>query len=437
MIDNNNNNNNQCSVFISYAHEDKDWKNQILKYLKPYENEGVSVWHDDKLRAGDEWGPEIKQAICHAKIAILLISIDFFNSSFIIEKEVPLILEQYEQHQLIVFPILVYDCPWKKHSWLSKLQVRPTHAKPLSKFDKEKELPTTLTDISEEVKALYEKTIQYQTTTESYGPIVRYMCNRRPQILFFKNCFEKFSEQDSLAPQFYFIHGLEQDKPQSFVTRLTKTFIREKYETNIAPDEFTFIIQIDGGCLEYQKKQLIYDLGMLLTNNNHMHKLQSFKSIVEHFTLHANNAIIISHQVSARLFHNELILYYIQDFWTQGYLNYIQTHDKQPIPQFFLFFNIIYEPFLFFNFSLKKKKIMTYLNGFDVIKESDSVDLLTKRRVLIPELSPVSKSDVIMWFNSNKTKLDNKEKEVNKLFKKRSYKSMARVEEFLEGYCQF
>jgi TIR domain-containing protein len=113
-------------VFISYSHEDEAWKDKLLKHLKVFEREGLlEIWEDRSIDAGTEWLTAIMGAIASAKVAVLLISADFLNSDFIREKELPILLERRASHGLLIFPIIMRDCPWEEVRWLEPLQVRP------------------------------------------------------------------------------------------------------------------------------------------------------------------------------------------------------------------------------------------------------------------------------------------------------------------------
>jgi hypothetical protein len=71
-------------IFISYSHQDKDWKDRLVKHLGVLEQEGFCrLWHDRKIELGNDWDPEIEKELNQADAAIMLISPDFFDSDFI------------------------------------------------------------------------------------------------------------------------------------------------------------------------------------------------------------------------------------------------------------------------------------------------------------------------------------------------------------------
>ena len=95
-------------LFISYSHADEQWLLELKKWLKPLEqNDLVTIWDDQKIQAGDEWRNEIENALATAKAAVLLISMDFLNSEFIANNELPQLLNAASQRGLHIFWIAV------------------------------------------------------------------------------------------------------------------------------------------------------------------------------------------------------------------------------------------------------------------------------------------------------------------------------------------
>jgi hypothetical protein len=123
-------------IFISYAHVDERHVKRLVAMLKPYEQQHVlKIWHDREITEGDEWYQEIQKAIISCDIALLLVSIDFLNSRFIQEEELPRLLELRKEKGLRIVPIIIRDCPWSNASVLKNLQALPQDGKPISSFD--------------------------------------------------------------------------------------------------------------------------------------------------------------------------------------------------------------------------------------------------------------------------------------------------------------
>src|ERR1700741_5057001 len=107
-------------IFISYSHKDRDAIDLLRAQFRVGALEGyVDPWDDTRIEAGDNWLPQIKSAIEHARVAILLISANFLTSKFIRVSEIPPLLRRRALGDLRVIPIVVDHCPWERVPWLS------------------------------------------------------------------------------------------------------------------------------------------------------------------------------------------------------------------------------------------------------------------------------------------------------------------------------
>ncbi len=122
-------------VFISYAHKDEAFKDDLLTVLKPLERKGIlEIWQDRKIEGGDEWRREIETAMNEGDMALLFISKNFLASSFIQDKELPRLLQRRKEEGLRVVPIIISPCMWESEPVLSDLHALPKDAKPVGSF---------------------------------------------------------------------------------------------------------------------------------------------------------------------------------------------------------------------------------------------------------------------------------------------------------------
>jgi hypothetical protein len=98
-------------VFVCYAHEDREMKNELCKFLESLKGLGVDSWDDERVGYGDYWRDEIDAAVRRADAAILMVSIDFMNSRFIQESELPALLALQKQKGIKVLIVYIRSVP--------------------------------------------------------------------------------------------------------------------------------------------------------------------------------------------------------------------------------------------------------------------------------------------------------------------------------------
>ena len=76
------------TVFVSYAHKDRKWADELMTFLAPWiRDKRVDLWDDSRIQLGDNWRTEIQKAIEEATVAVLLVTKDFLASDFITKHE--------------------------------------------------------------------------------------------------------------------------------------------------------------------------------------------------------------------------------------------------------------------------------------------------------------------------------------------------------------
>jgi predicted acylesterase/phospholipase RssA len=93
------------TVFISYSHDDAKVRDEMLATLE-HELAGLPalrLWADTQIRPGAEWEREITRAMHRTRIAVLLVSKAFLESSFIETEETPFFVKAARANLLSVF----------------------------------------------------------------------------------------------------------------------------------------------------------------------------------------------------------------------------------------------------------------------------------------------------------------------------------------------
>jgi TIR domain len=145
------------TIFISYSHKDEKEKNALMVQLGVLQKAAalICLCSDDSIGAGEDWEQKIYFAIGQAEAAILLISANYFNSDYILSKELPKIRQCHGNKKLKIIPIIIKPCAWQEIDWLARMNVWPKNGNPIWINDgtsAEQELATIAKKIAEMIK---------------------------------------------------------------------------------------------------------------------------------------------------------------------------------------------------------------------------------------------------------------------------------------------
>jgi hypothetical protein len=113
----------RAKLFISYSHLDQVWLDRLKRHLEPLNREGlIDSWDDTRIRPGDDWRQEIQSALDAAKVAVLLITADFFASKFIADNELPPLLAAAESKGVKILSVLIGSSRFERTPALSRFQ---------------------------------------------------------------------------------------------------------------------------------------------------------------------------------------------------------------------------------------------------------------------------------------------------------------------------
>jgi hypothetical protein len=84
---------------------------------------------------GQKWKEEIRKAINSSKVAILLVSTDFFWSDFISTDELPPLLKAAEENGAVILIIILKPCLFEEFDSLNQYQALNPPNRPVLKMD--------------------------------------------------------------------------------------------------------------------------------------------------------------------------------------------------------------------------------------------------------------------------------------------------------------
>jgi hypothetical protein len=126
-------------VFVSYAHEDAEYCEELVKSLALLRRQRViEAWTDQDITAGTAWRDEIHRRLEEADIILLLVSTDFIASEFCYDVEMMRAMERHRTGAARVIPILVRSTDLEGAPFM-EVQVLPRGAKPVAAWTQKDE----------------------------------------------------------------------------------------------------------------------------------------------------------------------------------------------------------------------------------------------------------------------------------------------------------
>lgn len=169
------------TIFLSYAHEDRELLEDLKSHLSPLERSGlISVWDDQQILPGAERKAAIDKNLNTANIIILFISDDFFESEYLYNFEMQRALERYAANDATVIPLIVRPCMWSLAP-ISKLNILPTDGKAITSWANYDEAwLDVIKGIKEVTKSLQQTKVEHEQAVSfrSLQPFYRELCER-------------------------------------------------------------------------------------------------------------------------------------------------------------------------------------------------------------------------------------------------------------------
>ncbi len=140
-------------LFVSYAHQDDDLRQQLEEHLAPLRREGhLETWTDGKIMPGDAWEASIRTALEQAGTILLLVSPSFLASDSCYDVEMRRALERHAAGSARVVPIIVRACDWESAPF-GKLQALPRGGKPVLAWES---CDLAWLDVAKQIRGLLE-----------------------------------------------------------------------------------------------------------------------------------------------------------------------------------------------------------------------------------------------------------------------------------------
>jgi serine/threonine protein kinase len=164
------------TLFISYNRVDKRSLSELKEALKPYTyTDEIVLWSDDKkIPIGAEWESEIEKAIEEARVALLIITRNFFESEYIARKELLRIFKRHSHDGLDIWPIPFEETTpeVREHYGLSKIQWPRPPEQPLSDLSRKCRMSVLDQICGKLVSRLGLLGHTSKTTRDKFGPML-------------------------------------------------------------------------------------------------------------------------------------------------------------------------------------------------------------------------------------------------------------------------
>lgn len=108
------------TLVLCSSPDDRSWLEALQVHLAPLTHQGLAIWDDSQILAGQDPDLEAQRALDGAQAALLLVSPPFLSSPALVERRVPAILQAMRRRELLVLCLYLrasvvdqatYPCP--------------------------------------------------------------------------------------------------------------------------------------------------------------------------------------------------------------------------------------------------------------------------------------------------------------------------------------
>jgi hypothetical protein len=117
---------NAVSIFISYAPQDRKWRDELVKHLSPMKRLGlISTWYDQNTSLSLDKESVAATQLAAARIILLLVSPDYLASDEIYDGDLQRALARHKAGTVRVIPILIRNTANWEETDFGKLRGLP------------------------------------------------------------------------------------------------------------------------------------------------------------------------------------------------------------------------------------------------------------------------------------------------------------------------
>lgn len=120
-------------IFVSYSHVDAVIRDKLETHLAALTRDGVSIWYDGNLQAGDALGTDIARALRQSDLFIALLSPDYIASHYCWKLEYQRAMNRRARGTLRVIAVVARPCDWKSTT-AAGFKLLPADGKPISRW---------------------------------------------------------------------------------------------------------------------------------------------------------------------------------------------------------------------------------------------------------------------------------------------------------------
>jgi len=153
-------------LFLSYAHADEKYINELRKDLKLMERNGlIRPWYDRALTAGEKWEARILQELNEADVIVVQVSRDFLASDFCMLTVLDAAIRRKKAGEVELIAYVLNHCGWKETK-LAQFQILPKNATPLRLWSDQ---DAFWRDVADGIWAVLKELQQRPSRSEAFG----------------------------------------------------------------------------------------------------------------------------------------------------------------------------------------------------------------------------------------------------------------------------